>query len=172
MDRSSLEQTLLGKRMKARIGQPYRERCWQTITGFALTLTACLSIAAIDTPDSRQHSPAIDQKDPQHALQDLVRAEAALALTQLQKREMPESYPKAGTSNQRIHNEVRSIFGVGSHLYAELVLSSKPYLFVSGQAKPVEGPDRQWKLQRIQPPCIHLSHEGRPTVLCIGAIIE
>ena len=160
------------KCMKFRISQPLHELFFPMFTGLVLTLTACVSMAAFDTTDNSPHALAAGQKDPQIGLQDLVRAEAALALTQMQQRDTPGFHSTAGVSKPGNRNEVRAIFGVGNHLHAELVLSSKPYLFVSGRARPLEGPDRQWKLQRIQPPCIHLSHEGRPTVLCLGASIE
>jgi len=158
--------------MKERIDRSRPAKIAHMLTGIVLTMTVVDSIAAMDVKETQTDIPPPASRSPQLAIEDLVRAEAALALSQLQERETPAFSPKTGYSSQDKRNEVRSIFGVGRHLYAELVLSSKPYLFVSGQSRPVEGPDREWKLQRIQPPCIHLKHEDRPTMLCLGASIE
>ena len=158
--------------MKVRIDRSKHAMFLRLATSIALTLPIVDSIAAKDDKQTHTHVASPDSNEAQPALQDLVRAEAALALTQMQEREMQAFQSKTGLSSPEHRNEVRSIFGVGSRLYAELVLLSKPYLFVSGQSRPVEGPDRQWKLQRIQPPCIYLQHEDRPKVLCLGASIE
>lgn len=158
--------------MKKRIDQSRHAKFARVFSSIALMLAVLDSVAAMDGKEAPTPVFSPDAKDAQPALQDLVRAEAALALTQMQEREMQAFQSKTGLSSPEHRNEVRSIFGVGSRLYAELVLLSKPYLFVSGQSRPVEGPDRQWKLQRIQPPCIYLQHEDRPKVLCLGASIE
>ena len=161
--------------MKKRIDQLIHAKFVRVLTSIALMLVVVDSIAAMDGKEAPTHVSSPDSKDAESAppaLQDLVRAEAALALRQMQEREMQAFQSKTGLSSPEHRNEVRSIFGVGSRLFAELVLFSKPYLFVSGQSRPVEGPDRQWKLKRIQPPCIYLQHEDRPKVLCLGASIE
>lgn len=158
--------------MKVRIDRSKHAMFLRLATSIALTLPIVDSIAAKDDKQTHTHVASPDSNEAQPALQDLVRAEAALALTRMQEREVKAVHSKSGMRQPENRNEVRSIYGVGSRLYTELLLSSKPYLFVSGQSRPVNGPDRQWRLQRIQPPCIHLLHEDRPVVFCLGASSE
>ena len=158
--------------MRNRIEQLDRKIVAIMMSGLAILLSASNSTAAIDAMELQKQSLLNESQDTQVPLQDLVRAEAALALTQMHQKGIQGDASEAGSRSHERRNEVRSIYGVGNQLYTELLLSSKAYLFMSGQARPIQGPDHQWRLQRIQPPCIHLKHQGSQTVLCMGAALE
>ena len=158
--------------MKERIEAYVSVNMAMFLTGCLLTSLSPLAFSHADGKNAKHDSNAAGQMVPTELLQDLVHAEAALTLTQMQQKEAHSFSPGRGSSVHDLRHEVRSIYGVGKNLYAELVLSSKHYIFLSGQSQPMQGPDHRWQLQRIQPPCIHLKHDGKPTVLCLGASFE
>ena len=63
-----------------------------------------------------------------------------------------------------------AIYGVGKSLTAELLIDAEPHVFRATRSQPVLGRSRQYTLDRIGPPCVHLKKSGNPEVLCLGAI--
>lgn len=63
-----------------------------------------------------------------------------------------------------------AIYGVGKSLTAELLIDAEPHVFRATRSQPVLGRSRQYTLDRIAPPCVHLKKSGNPEVLCLGAI--
>lgn len=158
--------------MKDRTESLISSNLTKLLAGLFLSSVVMVAHSDVDERDVKHEPQLPGQISPPVVLQDLVRAEAAVASTQLQQRDPQVFTPSHGFSTHDQRHEVRSIYGVGSRLFAELVLSSKSYLFLSGQSRPVQGPDRRWQLERIQPPCIHLKHDDKPTVLCLGVSPE
>ena len=142
------------------------------LSAFLFCVVATLSHAKGEDLVAQDESLFSGQSISTPVLQDLIRAETMHALTQMQQGDQHRALTGNPLSTQVQRHEVHSIYGVGNRLFAELLLSSKPYVFLAGQSRPVSGSDRRWKLQRIQPPCVHLKHEDKPSVLCLGAAFE
>lgn len=145
------------------------------LAGLSKGMLICANSQPHSVGDPGQgHLPLVtpSQPDQTDRLHDMVRAEAELAWQQLQHKSTPHAPMLTGAVTPTKQHEIRSIYGVGNRLYAEVVLDAQPYLFVSGRSQALQGSDRQWVLQRIQPPCVHLRRGEVTHVFCLGASIE
>ncbi len=145
------------------------------VAGLFEGMLICASAQSVPIADPRHAQSSSEVpglKEQTGRLHDMVRAEAELAWQQLQHQSPTRTPVLTGAAAPPKRHEIRSIYGLGNRLYAEVVLDAQSYLFVSGRSQALQGPDRQWILQRIQPPCVHLKREDLAHVFCLGATIE
>lgn len=108
----------------------------------------------------------------QMSVRELMRLETEIALERARGRARNHSYPDsvAGRPEQgRDGLKLVAIYGVGSKLLAQVLVGSRPQVYLHGQALPVGAkPGAQvYRLRGITGSCVQLERQGEAHTLCL-----
>ena len=119
------------------------------------------------TPPSAITEPAF----PEYAtVEELLRLDAQAALQAARRavtNPLDEQRPMRSAPQG---NALLAIFGTGRALNAEVQIGSRVYTYRSAMRRAVAGGASPYLLDKIDPPCVHLSQGQQKEVLCLSRV--
>ena len=122
--------------------------------------------------DAQMPSPPTDMRDPTFpeyaTVEELLRLDAQAALLAARR-----SVTNSLDERRPLHaapqgNALLAIFGTGRALNAEVQIGSRVYTYRSAMRRAVAGGASPYLLEKIDPPCVHLSQGQQKEVLCLS----
>ncbi|MCC7227449.1 MAG: hypothetical protein IT507_12250 [Burkholderiaceae bacterium] len=135
-------------------------------------LTGLSHVAGAQAGDTQSSSSATGRGEPTFpeyaTVEELLRLDAQAALlaarrsvtNPLDERRPPDAVPQG--------NALLAIFGTGRALNAEVQIGARLYTYRSGARRAVAGGASPYVLDKIDPPCVHLSQGLQKEVLCLS----